>query len=421
MKPVKLAVIGAGSRGTTYANYALGNPNQLQIVGVAEPRDAQRTRMVDAHQIPPQNTAQDWREWLQRERFADGVIVATQDAQHLEPAVAFAERGYHVLLEKPIAPNEADCRRIALAVEQAGVMLAVCHVMRYTPYTRALKAALEAGAVGQIVSVQHLEPVGFWHQAHSFVRGNWRNEGLSSSMLLQKSCHDLDWLRYVVGLPCQRVSSFGSLKHFRASERPTDATDRCLDCPVETECAYSAKRYYLSELEEGNTGWPLDVITQDFTREGVTEALRTGPYGRCVYACDNDVVDHQVVNLEFQGGVTASFTMTAFTRARARETRIFGTRGELYGDGQQIEIFDFLSQQTRRIDTELLSDGSIESGHGGGDEGVVSAFVRALQHNDPTQILSGPRESLESHLMVFAAETSRREGRVVGVSHEEQV
>lgn len=416
MNPVRLAVIGAGSRGTTYASYALEHPDELQIVGVAEPRDHFRESLVSAHSIPPEYVTHDWHDWLERDAFADGIIIATPDIAHAEPAIAFAKRGYHLLLEKPMAPTERDCERICSAVERANVMLAVCHSMRYTPYTRALKSALASGAVGEIISVQHLEPVGFWHQAHSFVRGNWRNEALSSPMLLAKSCHDLDWLRYIVGQPCLRVSSFGSLTHFRASERPEGASHRCLTCEVEAGCAYSARRYYLSELEAQNTGWPVNVITTDLTREGILEALRDGPYGRCVYTCDNDVVDHQVVNLEFRGGATASFTMTAFTKARARETRIFGTKGELYGDGRHIEIFDFLTEQTRVMDTEHPSDGSILSGHGGGDEALVRDFVRAVRERNPSLILTGAHESLETHRMVFAAETARREGRVCELS-----
>jgi predicted dehydrogenase len=415
LRPLKLAVIGAGSRGSTYAHYALEHPDELEIVAVAEPRDFHREQMAGTHKISPENVTRDWHNWLTRTKFADAIIIATPDALHAEPAIAFAELGYHLLLEKPMAPSEDECRKIVEAVNCAGVMLAVCHVMRYTPYTRMLKQVLESGRIGETVSVQHLEPVGYWHQAHSFVRGNWGNESRSSSMLLQKSCHDLDWLRHVIGQPCERVSSFGSLHHFRESQKPLGAADRCLECEVESDCAFSAQRFYLRELEQGNTDWPVNVITSDTSESGVLEALRTGPYGHCVYACDNDVVDHQVVNLEFAGGVTASFTMTAFTRGRDRETRIFGTKGELFGNGQTLEIFDFLTEQTTVIDTELESDGSIQSGHGGGDEGVMHAFLTALRENDPSKILSGPNESLESHLMVFAAERARREARVCEV------
>ncbi len=413
MKPVKLLILGAGSRGSTYATYAGEHPDRAQVVGVAEPREYYRERMVETHDIPRENVFTDWKDAAERARFADAVIIATQDAMHVDPAVTFAELGYHMLLEKPMAPTAEGCRKIVEAVEAVDIIFAVCHVMRYTRYTQKLKALLDAGAVGDVVSLQHLEPVGYWHQAHSFVRGNWRNETESSPMLLAKSCHDLDWIRYIMGVSCTAVSSFGSLNHFRAEEQPEGAADRCLDCGYEPHCPYSAKKIYLQGcIERGHTGWPVNVITSDVTREGVLKALREGPYGRCVYACDNDVVDNQVVNMQFEGGRTAAFTMTAFNRMGHRKTRIFGTRGEIYGDGSNIEIFDFLTDETEVVDT-TASDASILGGHGGGDYNLMHSFVSALLENDPTKILSGPAETLETHLMVFAAEEARHNNRVV--------
>ncbi len=412
--PVQVLIVGAGSRGQTYADYLHRHPDEGVVVGVAEPDPVRRAALAARHHLPPERVYADWREALQAPRFADVAVIATQDALHVEPVEVAAAQGYHLLLEKPMAPDEAGCRRIVAAAERHGVLLGVCHVLRYTAYTEALKRTLASGAIGDIVSVEHLEPVGYWHQAHSFVRGHWRNSRESSSMLLAKSCHDLDWLRYVVGQPCERVSSFGSLKHFRREAQPPGAADRCLDCPphIERACPYSAKRYYFGQLEAGNTGWPLNVLTPDPTPETIGEALRVGPYGRCVYASDNDVVDHQVVNFEFAGGVTASFTMTAFTRARGRETRIFGTRGELYGDSETLRVFDFLTDTTSEVNTDIASDGSIRSGHGGGDDGLMQRFLQAVRDDRPDLILSGPQETLESHLMVFAAERARTSGTV---------
>jgi predicted dehydrogenase len=236
-------------------------------------------------------------------------------------------------------------------------------------------------------------------------------------MLLSKSCHDMDWLRYMAGLPCRRVSSFGSLSHFRPEHKPKGAASRCLDCAVEQDCPYSALKLYLPLIRNGHTGWPLDVLTPRPNEERVLEALRTGPYGVCVYEGQTDVVDHQVVNLEFEGGVTASFTMTAFTRARERQDRLFCTRAEVSGDGRFIEVFDFNRGQTKRIDAWAQGDHTAAGGHAGGDAGVVSAFLRAVASGDPSSILSNPAETLESHLIVFAAERSRREGSVVQVGH----
>ena len=407
--------MGAGSRGAVYAACARQHPGDVRIVAVAEPRPAHREKLAREHDLAADAAVADWRELADRPRLADAVILATPDALHAEPAVAFAERGYHLLLEKPMAPDPASCRRIAEAAGRAGVILAVCHVLRYTRYTEMLEAILGAGRLGTIVSLQHLEPVGTWHHAHSFVRGNWRREAESAPMLLAKSCHDLDWIRHVVGEPCVQVASFGGLHHFRAEARPDGAADRCLDCAIEPGCPYSAVEIYLGRVRAGYTGWPVDVLTPEPTEASVTEALRTGPYGRCVYACDNDVVDHQVVAMRFAGGATATFTMTGHSRQRDRETRIFGTRGELSGDGRRLELHDFLTGRTETIDTGVAADGSIVTGHGGGDAGLFDAFVAAVAAGDPSRIKTGPTESLETHLIVFAAEEARREGRVVDV------
>ncbi len=415
MAPVTLAVVGAGSRGTGYAGFAEQHPDQASVVAVAEPRDAYRDPLVARHSVSPDHAFTDWRDLAAAPKLADAVLICTQDAMHVEPAVAFADAGYHILLEKPMATDEDGCRQIVTAVRQAGVLFAVAHVTRYTPFTRRLKAIVDSGAIGDLVCLQRLEPVGYWHQAHSFVRGNWRNETESSLMLLAKSCHDLDWIRHIMGVPCRAVSSFGSLRHFRREAAPEGAADNCLDCSVESDCPYSAPRYYLEQLADGHMGWPLDVLTPEPTTATVTTALREGPYGRCVYGCDNDVVDNQVVNMEFEGSRSASFTMTAFTEAAGRRTELFGSRGHIRGDGRHLQVFDFLTDQTERIDTAAV-DSSILGGHGGGDFGLMDGFVQAVRHDDSSHILSGPEETLETHLMVFAAERARHERRVVDVA-----
>jgi predicted dehydrogenase len=416
VKPVQLLVIGAGSRGTLYSKYAIEHPDLARVVGVAEPREFYRARMVAMHHLAPEHVVMDWRELAERPKFADAVIIATQDAFHLEPALAFARKGYDILLEKPLAPDPKSCQRIVDAALANSGIFAVAHVMRYTPYTQLLKALVQSGVIGEIVSIQHVEPVGYWHYAHSFVRGNWRNETQSSCMLLAKSCHDLDWLRYIMGRPCVQVSSFGSLMHFRKEAKPIEAhqAKRCLDCAYEPDCPFSAKKIYMGMLKQNKLGWPLDVITTDFTEAGVMAALRDGPYGRCVYECDNDVVDHQVVNLVYDNGATASFTMIGPSELRDRQTAIYGTRGELRGDGEKIVHYDFLSDKTEEIVTKKPE--TRMGGHSGGDYGLMQHFVAAVANRDRSLILSGPTESLETHLTVFAAERARRENRVVQVN-----
>lgn len=413
-KPVTLIICGAGDRGTGHAANSRVCSDAARVVGVAEPRQFHRERLVKTHGIPESNAFHCWTEMARRERFADAVVITTQDAMHVGPAEAFAAKGYHILLEKPMAPDEEGCRRIIKAVTASKRVFAVGHVLRYTGYTQKIKQIVDSGVLGEIVSIQHLEPVSYWHQAHSYVRGNWRNEKESSCMLLAKSCHDIDWIHYMMGSRCRSVSSFGSLKHFRPECQPAGAADRCLDCAVEAQCPFSAKRIYMERLAKGQTGWPLSVVVTDPTRESLMEALRTGPYGRCVYRCDNDVVDHQVVNMNFDSGATASFTMTAFTKSEGRQTRIFGTRGQLTGNSSVIEVFDFLTEKVSVTDTRA-PDGTVTGGHGGGDHGLMRAFLDAVAHDDPGRVLTGPQETLDSHLMVFAAERSRRENRIVNL------
>ncbi|MDI1463159.1 Gfo/Idh/MocA family oxidoreductase [Catellatospora sp. KI3] len=415
MEPVRLALIGAGDRGTGYARWALAHPDRARVVAVAEADPDRRERLAAAHGIAEQHRYPDWRELLAARPDADAVVIATQDSGHVEPALAAAAAGLHIMLEKPMAPTPADCVRVVDAVREAGVLLAVCHVLRYAPYTRMVKHLVDSGAIGEIVSVQHHEPVGFWHQAHSFVRGNWRRQDLSSFMLLAKSCHDLDWLQHIVGRDIAKVSSFGGLRHFRPEHRPEGAADRCLDCAVEPACPYSAKRLYGGRLAQGQHSWPLSVVTPVFTEEALLAALREGPYGRCVYACDNDVVDHQVVAMEFDGGASAVFTMNAFNTGGHRRTRLFGTRGELVCEGDDITVYDFVSGATTRHDPSTVGGADAAGGHGGGDAGLMDAFVAAVATGDAGHILSGPAQTLNSHLATFAAEQARLDGTVVTV------
>jgi predicted dehydrogenase len=412
---ITLAVVGAGLRGQQYAELAVAS-GLATVVAVADPSPARRAALADTYGLGPDALFDGWAELAARPRLADAAIVATQDRDHVGPSVALAEAGYHLLLEKPIAPTEEEAQTIIVAAERAGVQLAVCHVLRYTPLTRHIRALLDDGRLGELVSVQHLEPVGWWHFAHSYVRGNWRRSDLATPLLLAKACHDVDWLQYIVGRPAVRVSSFGSLFHFRPEQAPPGAADRCVACPVEQSCAYSAARLYRSCLgDPDRERWPLGAITDDPTPEGVEAALRDGPYGRCVYACDNDAVDHQVVTIEYEGGVTASLTVSAFTPMADRKTRIMGTRGYLDSDGETIRVYDFRTATEEVIDVGAGTDASAARGHAGGDAGLVEAFLHSIAAADPSLIKTGPAESLTSHRLVWAAERARQEGVVVAL------
>lgn len=417
MKIAKIIVVGAGDRGSGYASYIEKNPHLAKVVAVAEPREEWRDALAKKHKIKSENIVNDWRELAARPRFADAVIIATQDSLHTEPAVAFASKGYHILLEKPMATTQADCKKIADEAIKNNIIFAVCHVLRYTPYTKKIKEIISKGIIGDVVSIQRLEPVGYWHQAHSFVRGNWRREDLSTPMLMAKCCHDIDWIHYIMNSKCVSVQSFGTLNHFRKEKKPRGAADRCMDCAIESQCPYSAKKIYIKPFENGHSGWPISILTHKVTKENIIKALREGPYGRCVYNCDNDVVDNQVVNMLFEDGQTATLTMTAFTAGRHRETKIFGTKGELVGDGVTIRHFDFLTDKWEEINT-AASDHSIIGGHGGGDFVLIQTFINAVIKNDKSIILSGPEETLESHLIVFAAEKSRKNNIVINLQKD---
>jgi predicted dehydrogenase len=410
---VRLVVAGAGLRGLGYARRAEAS-GRARVVAVAEPDRGRRERFAAEFGVPAEHAYADWRDLAAAGRVGDAVVVATQDRMHADPAVAFAERGCHILLEKPMATTEADALRIAAAVDRAGVIFAVCHVMRYTRYTAALKRLLDEGAIGRLVSVQHLEPIGWWHYAHSFVRGNWSSGDTSGPLLLTKSCHDIDWLLYLFGAAPTRVSSFGALSHFRPDQRPAGATDTCLTCPVEPTCPYSAPRLYLSCLGDPvREFWPLSAVTADHTREGVEAALRTGPYGRCVYASANDVVDHQVVSMSFADGATCAFTLTAFSPLEDRKTRLFGTHGYVDGDGTLLHVTDFRTGARRTVDTGTPAGNTAADGHHGGDAAITDAFLAAVAEGDPSLLPSDAASSLLSHRVVWAAERARTTGTIV--------
>ncbi|XP_020785470.1 putative oxidoreductase YteT [Boleophthalmus pectinirostris] len=418
MTQVSVIVVGSGSRGDNYSNYATIHPDRTKVVGVADPRKFARTKLQQKHNIEKENVFEDWESMAVREKFADAALICTPDRLHKDPAIAFAKKGYHILLEKPMATTPEDCRAIVDACVESGVILSVGHVLRYDPTIHKIKELIEEGAIGDVIHIQHLEPVGFYHFAHSFVRGNWRNEAESSFALLAKSCHDIDLIHHWVGARrCVKVSSFGSLSHFKKAHKPTGAGERCLDCPIEQDCSYSASKIYLDRVKQGHTGWPVSVICQNSYPdiESVTEALRSGPYGRCVYECDNDVCTNQVVNMEFEGGVTAAFSMVAFTeKICQRQTTVYGSKGELSYDANGVRVFDFLTQRSTKHNPSSDAPKHFGmNGHGGADYHLMDAFISAVANNDPSLIRSGPKETLHSHLLVFEAERSRVQGRVV--------
>ncbi|RIB15340.1 putative oxidoreductase yteT-like protein [Gigaspora rosea] len=406
LKPITISIVGAGQRGSLYANYARIEPKWAQIVAVAEPVEHRRNMMAQLYNIPKENVFADWEEMIKRPKLSDAVVIATLDDLHVKPAVEFAKQKYHILLEKPIAMTIQGCMEITNAVLENEIICAVGHVLRYTPHNIVVKKIIEAGLLGNIVNIQHMEPVGFWHFAHSYVRGNWRNEKTSNFSLMTK-----------------KISSFGSLMHFNSENKPKAAGDakNCYDCPVEKTCPYSAKKLYIENCyEKGIKSWPVNVVTDIVDIEHIETELKNGPYGRCVYESDNDVMDNQVVNLEFANGSTANITMIAYTEAiTERKTKIFGTLGQIECDGfNTITYYNFLTRKKEKlIPTAILNTEDL-SGHAGGDMSLMRAFICSIQAslnatNSTNNLYTGIQQALDSHLLVFAAEDSRKTGKTV--------
>jgi len=410
---VKAIVLGAGVRGRgTYGAWALGHPERLRVVAIAEPDETRRRAMAEEHRLAPEQVFSDWRALLAEPRRAEAAIVATGDTEHVDPTLAALDRGHHVLLEKPIAPDPVGCLRVVEAAERAGRLLQVGHVLRHAPFYERVREIVAAGILGELVTADLREHVAHWHMAHSYVRGKFRSRARAAPILLAKSCHDLDLLVWLAGRPTVRVASFGERLHFREERAPRGAPARCTQgCPVQDDCVHDAVRFYLGPDDAVARAWPWSDVSPDPARPARRRALETGPYGRCVYRTDNDVADHQVVAVELEGGATASFGLHGLAPHERRTVRLSGTRGELRGVLQSGEI-------------EVSRHGSLEVerhhcpgsplGHFGGDEALVDRFVRAVaEGGGGGDLRTAGRTALEGHLLGFAAEAARERGTTV--------
>lgn len=412
--PITFAIAGFGDRGSTYASMQKLFPDRMKVVAVADINPEKVQKAKELYGIKDELCFTSAEEMLAQDKLADVMVVSTMDRQHVNHAIPALEKGYNILMEKPISPDLQECKRIIEVAKHCPGKIIVCHVLRYTTFYNTLKSILDSKKIGDVVSVCANENVGYWHQAHSFVRGNWGNAESSSPMILQKCCHDMDILLWLTGKHCLRVSSFGALSHFNAEHAPAGAPLRCTDgCPAGDTCPYNAERYYMGKLRAGQLGWPLNVVASCPDENSVMAALREGPYGRCVHHCDNDVVDHQVVNLELEGGLTVNFTMSAFTAHGGREIRVMGTQGEIFGDlsGNLLRVMRF-EQPDEVIDLGKLNEEF--SGHGGGDAHLLDAFLHLIAQDAPiAKGITDISDSVESHLVAYAAECSRLRGGAV--------
>lgn len=411
-KTFTVAIIGVGNRGADRYGKIMTEElsEQFHVVALCDINPDKLTKYAPRLGVPAEQCFTD-EETFWQEKRADLCIIATPDALHTRMARRAIAVGYrYILLEKPISADREELLTLEKEAEEAGATVMVCHVLRYTASTRKIRQILDAGKIGKLVMVDSLEQVAFWHFTHSFVRGNWRNTKETSPSIIAKCCHDLDLMQYYAGAKCTAVSSMGSLTHFKAENRPEGAADRCLDCPYKHTCSFSATRMYLDnwKLRGCKDMWPFSVITdKPLSEETITEALRLGDWGRCVYACDNDAADNQAVLMQFENGVVANLRMMAFTQNGGRITRFFGTEGEIeYNETENYIETRTYDMQKERVSLTSLADDL--SGHGGGDTGLVHTVYDVLCGKSlPQTSLSA---SVESHLMGIAAEESRLAG-----------
>lgn len=419
MKKLKLACIGCGSRGRTYLGLAAKMNEYYEVAAAAEPSPERLEYIRKISNNPDFQGFKNDEEILAQPKLADLMIIATQDSMHVKHALAALEKGYDILVEKPIATNIEDVLKIEKRADELGRKVLVCHVLRYTPFYRKVKEIVESGVLGDIATVSMSEGVQAFHQSHSYVRGHWGVKEKSSPMLIAKSCHDLDILCWLVERPCKQVSSFGDLMHFTEANAPEGAPLRCTDgCPVAVECPYNAKLYTSSQRTWLPHVWPLYDEKNPASDEEVIEWLKTCPWGRCVYRCDNNVVDHQVVNMLFEDNLTASFTMTAFDDGRNME--IYGTKACLRGGdlikkatGSDIIVKSHFSNEQAEYVVDPLVGGY--AGHGGGDPGLITALYKEMMKTNPKDMHTSVHVSVRSHLIGFAAEESRISGKTIDI------
>ena len=414
-----VAIIGVGARGADAYGWQIHDQkDRFNIVALCELRKDRLERFGKKFEVPAEGLFTDEEEFF-KEKRADLLLVATQDKDHYGHCLKGFALGYDIMTEKPLTDNRQECQDLLLAQQKSGSKALVCHVLRYAPAF--LKAAeyIDDGKIGKLVCIDALERVGYWHQAHSYVRGNWKNTNAAAPMILAKCCHDLDLLQYYAKSKCTSISSVGDLVYFKEENAPAGATERCVDCPHKETCPYSAETIYIQIWKNRDCPvdiWPYNVLTTPpITEEKLRQALKEGPYGQCVYRCDNNVVDHQLTQMTFENGVKANLTMTGFTAPGGRRYVFHGTLGELILDEaeQKITLCQY-GKATEVTDISLLEDSGY--GHGGGDVFLIKKLYEVLEGN--TTAATSFEASIESHLMGICAEESRLQGGKLIKVHE---
>lgn len=425
-KKVTAIIVGAGHRSLLYSGYALSHPDELEIVGIADPDPLRRSKAAAMFQIPEEHCFESAEELAKRPKLADAVINGTMDSQHVSTAIPLLRQGYDMLLEKPFAVNEKEMWELYDVVKETGRTVMICHVLRYAPFYAQIKQRLLAGEIGDIMNIQVTEHVSYHHLSVAYVRGKWKSEEeCKATMLLAKCCHDIDLLMWMKsGIAPAQVASFGSDFQFAPKKRPAKAGNRCLeDCPIEANCDYSARKLYLDHPDRwGFYVWDYLAHIENPSIEEKENSLRTdNPHGLCAWNCGHKVVDHQSVLLNYADGSTATLNMVGGTAKPERNIHIIGTKGEIKG------VFDDSVYTVRKIDhtvadgyTEEYVDlkiGGDKSGmtgsHGGGDMRLAEDFVHVLLGREPSISCTRIDDSINGHLAVFLADRSRQTGQVM--------
>lgn len=407
---MKLAIIGFGSRGRfAYLPTAI-KQDGVELVAVCDIKQVRLDEAREKYGLTDDQLFLSDEEFFAKGKLADLLFVTTQDKDHYQHAMKALDVGYDLLLEKPIAQSYEQCKEISDKAEKLGRKICICHVLRYAPFFTYIKDVIDSGKIGSVRTISQTENVAYWHYAHSYARGNWKNTKESTPMLLAKCCHDLDIIYWLVGSPCKAVSSFGSLEYFTPENAPEGSSDRCIGCKYEDTCVYSAKKFYT-----GNVGWLANNFDEKFDSNNPDEvrkmlAKKEVPYGDCVYKCGNDTVDHQVVNMLFENNATAQLTMTAFSKDCYRELHVHGNKGEIIGNMEtNLVTINVYGGESETIDIGQFSDGLY--GHGGGDARLTLDILNYMEFGDTNaKGLTTIQNSLMSHKMGYCAEESRLAG-----------
>ena len=409
----KISVIGLGNRGTEYMGFLKAfHSKKVELYALCDIRQQALDDISPKFSIPKERQFLSTDEFFSKGIISDALIISTQDASHYEITKKAILTGYkYILLEKPVSGVKGEYTELRDLAKENGVILIICHVLRYSNYYSKIKEIISSGKIGDIVTINHTENVGYFHFAHSFVRGNWHDEFASTPSILAKCCHDIDLIAWFMDSPCESVSSVGSLKYFNKENAPEGATPYCMggckakkNCPYDAEALYITDPFYKAKFIK-YMGRTLTGKAKN-SKADIKNAIRSGDYGRCVFMCDNNVCDNQLVTMKFKNGAFAVLNMNGFSNKMFRESHIIGTKGELYGSGTKLKMHTF-GGRTTNVNTGALK----VSGHVEGDMRIVSGFVKLVcgETTDLTDITTIDATMI-SHNIALAAEESRKNG-----------